>query len=108
VLFLLTCLQVATIHDLLIHPDLQGFGIGSHLLKRLVTQIGATGVYDVGLVTPSELQPFFRSCSFDLDHEDSVPMGLQPQLWSKSEEDTKRDLAGNHELQARLLKALDP
>ena len=85
---------------------MQGFGIGSHLLKRLVTQIGATGVYDVGLVTPSELQPFFKSCSFDLDHENSVPMGLQPQQWSKAEEDTKSELAERTELQQLLLKAL--
>lgn len=32
-------LQVATIHDLLIHPDLQGYGLGSVLLQRCVNQV---------------------------------------------------------------------
>jgi N-acetylglutamate synthase-like GNAT family acetyltransferase len=68
---------VATVHDLIIHPDLQGFGLGSTMLKRIVAQISDRGVYDVGTVTPSQLQPFFRSCSFDLDREDSVPMALR-------------------------------
>jgi GNAT superfamily N-acetyltransferase len=33
-------LQVATIHDLLIHPDMQGYGLGAGLLQRCVNQVG--------------------------------------------------------------------
>jgi hypothetical protein len=33
-------LQVATIHDLLIHPDMQGYGLGGGLLQRCVNQVG--------------------------------------------------------------------
>lgn len=68
---------VATVHDLAIHPDLRGFGIGARLIKKVVTQVCAADVNDVGLVAPSELQPFFRGCSFELDREDSVPMVLR-------------------------------
>lgn len=68
--------QVATVHDILIHPDLQGFGIGGRLVRSLINQISQLGIFDVGLIAPSELQSFFRSCSFDLDHEESVPMAL--------------------------------
>lgn len=33
-------LQVATIHDLLIHPNMQGYGLGAGLLQRCVNQVG--------------------------------------------------------------------
>ena len=68
---------MATVHDLIIHPDLQGFGLGSILLKRLLARIADEGVYDVGTVTPSSLQPFFHTCNFELDRENSVPMALR-------------------------------
>lgn len=42
-----------------------------------VIQVNASDIYDVGLVTPQELQPFFQGCSFDLDREESVPMVLR-------------------------------
>jgi N-acetylglutamate synthase-like GNAT family acetyltransferase len=68
--------QVATLHDLIVHPALQGYGLGSSLLARLVGQVSGGGVYDVGLVSPASLAPFFHSCSFDLDRESSEPMAL--------------------------------
>jgi hypothetical protein len=39
-------------------------------------QVTTHEVYDVGLVTPCELQPFFSGCSFEPDREESVPMAF--------------------------------
>jgi len=91
------------VHDLIIHPDLQGFGLGSTLLKRLVAKIAAEGVYDVGTVTPASLQPFFHSCSFDLDRENSVPMALGATWSVGSAEQINQPLQANTKL-ARLLQ----
>lgn len=53
-------------------------------------------------MTPSELQPFFRGCSFDLDREESVPMVLRGV--EAGQRETAR-VAGNGELK-RLLREL--
>jgi N-acetylglutamate synthase-like GNAT family acetyltransferase len=95
-------LQVATIHDLIIHPDLQGFGLGSTLLKRLVAQISDEDVWDVGTVTPGHLQPFFHTCSFELDREQSVPMALS-RGWAAEVEQINQPLQANSKL-AELLQ----
>lgn len=97
-------LQVATIHDLIIHPDLQGFGLGSTLLRRLVTQISDEDVWDVGIVTPSHLQPFFHTCSFELDKEDSVPMALR-RGWEAEVQQINAPLQANPQLAALLQRA---
>lgn len=92
-------------HDLIIHPDLQGFGLGSTMLKRIVAQISDRGVYDVG--TPSQLQPFFRSCSFDLDREDSVPMALRHGSSGRFEvEQINRPLQSNAKLNQLLQQVM--
>eukprot|EP00775_Hariotina_reticulata_P009872 gene9872-10030_t len=97
---------VATIHDCIIHPDVQGLGLGSVLIKRCVNQVASEGVYDVGLVTPNHLQPFFNSCSFELDHEESVPMALQ-QGWDKDVQQINASLQENQALHKLLRTAMD-
>lgn len=73
-------MQVASLHDLVIHPDAQGFGVGTRLLRNMVQHVSqGMGVYDVGLVTPPELQPFFRAAAFDMDREASVALMLTQQ-----------------------------
>jgi hypothetical protein len=71
------------------------------LLKRLVAQIADEGVYDVGTVTPSHLQPFFHTCSFELDREDSVPMALG-KGWSADVEQINSKLLANGSLELML------
>lgn len=99
--------QVATLHDLAVHPDLQGFRIGSWLLRSMTHQISGHGVYDVGTVTPAELQPFFRGVSFSLDREGSLPMALsdarREQLMEEGAgEAITAGIAANEELQQLL------
>lgn len=92
-------------HDLIIHPDLQGFGLGSRLLRRLTQQIADDGVYDVGTVTPSSLMPFFRSSSFELDREDSVPMALRRSAWLEEDVEVVQQFGvANNPRLAQLLK----
>eukprot|EP00882_Tetradesmus_deserticola_P028095 GHRQ01031279.1.p1 GENE.GHRQ01031279.1~~GHRQ01031279.1.p1 ORF type:complete len:212 (+),score=72.85 GHRQ01031279.1:202-837(+) len=97
---------VATIHDLLIHPDMQGYGLGGGLLQRCVNQVSRQGVSDVGLVAPSHLQAFFRSCSFELDKEESVPMAISSG-WCKDAETINVGLQENPALQKLLQTAMD-
>ncbi|WIA37934.1 hypothetical protein OEZ86_001311 [Tetradesmus obliquus] len=97
---------VATIHDLLIHPNMQGYGLGAGLLQRCVNQVSRQGVFDVGLVAPSHLQAFFRSCSFELDREESVPMAISSS-WRKDPELINAGLQANPALQKLLHTAMD-
>lgn len=99
-------LQVATIHDVLVHPDMQGYGLGSVMIRRLLNQIATQGVYDVGLVTPTQLQSFFHSCAFEPDREGSVPMALH-QHWHKEEHETNAPIQGNPALAQLLDTALE-
>ncbi|MEW5301016.1 MAG: hypothetical protein WDW36_003900 [Sanguina aurantia] len=72
---------VATIYDLAVHPDLQGFGIGHRLVRSLVQQLYSKGIYDIGLVSSLGNASFFQGCSFEDDRQQSVCMtftGLLP------------------------------
>jgi len=69
-------------------------------------QVANEGVYDVGLVTPSHLQPFFKRCSFELDHEESVPMALQ-RGWDKDVQEINAGLQGNQALRKLLQTAMN-
>jgi len=95
---------VATVHDVAIHPDLRGLGVGARLMKKIVTQVNQAEVGDVGLVAPSEVRPFFRGCSFDLDREESVPMVLGGLSGGGTAE--VRRVAANEDLR-RLLQQKD-
>lgn len=66
--------QCASIYDIAVHPDLQRLGLGSQLLRHLVQQVSRCQVYDIGLMTPFELRPFFRKCDFNIDAEGTTPM----------------------------------
>eukprot|EP00798_Chlamydomonas_sp_ICE-L_P021049 gene21049-27923_t len=65
---------VATAYDMAVHPSIQGCGVGTYLVRLLVQQLYKRGIYDIGLVAPQELRPFFWRASFDKDREDSTFM----------------------------------
>jgi len=44
-------LQTATLYDLAVHPSLHGLGIGQRLVRTLVHQLHAMGIYDIGAVS---------------------------------------------------------
>jgi hypothetical protein len=72
----------------------------------LLPQVSRQGVFDVGLVAPSHLQAFFRSCSFELDREESVPMAINSSWW-KDAESINAGLQANPALQKLLHTAMD-
>jgi hypothetical protein len=72
----------------------------------LLLQVSRQGVFDVGLVAPSHLQAFFRSCSFELDREQSVPMAINSSWW-KDADSINAGLQANPALQKLLLTAMD-
>lgn len=69
-------LQVATVQDVAVHPDYQGFGIGRRLLCDLTYQIHRLGICEVSVATPAALTDYFRACGFEYDQDETIPMWL--------------------------------
>ncbi|PRW59231.1 acetyltransferase NSI [Chlorella sorokiniana] len=67
---------VATLHDVAVLPELQGLGLGRSLLVRLLRQLDASGIVDVGLLAPDASRGFFAACDFGRDTEESTVMTL--------------------------------
>jgi ribosomal protein S18 acetylase RimI-like enzyme len=67
---------VATIHDVVVLPEVRGLGIGKAVLGRLTRRLWDVGIIDVGAVVPEIAEPFFDACSFGDDQERSVLMRL--------------------------------
>lgn len=65
------------------------------------------GVYDVGLVTPAELAPFFGSADFAPDREASVPMTLLRDTALMSARDRAAALAASPRLRSLLAEELE-
>lgn len=65
----------ATIHDVVVLPELQGLGLGRKLLAKATTQVrNKTGTTDIGLAAFPASYGFFSKCGFDLDREQSTFM----------------------------------
>ncbi|KAK9817012.1 hypothetical protein WJX72_008304 [[Myrmecia] bisecta] len=69
---------VATIHDVVVLPELQGVGLGRSLLRRLASQICRLGATDIGALVPPQTEAFFHACAFAPDREGSQPMAWTP------------------------------
>lgn len=72
---------VATLHDVVVHPQFQRMGVGKALLKRVTRELYDRDIVDVGVIVhgPSgnEVELFFESCGFGDDTEHSVAMVLR-------------------------------
>lgn len=65
----------ASIHDLAVHPALQGIGIGRKLLHHIVRELRRRDVLDIAALAPSQqLRFFFRACGFARDRLGSTTM----------------------------------
>jgi predicted N-acetyltransferase YhbS len=53
-------LQVATIHDVVVHPALGGQGVGRFLVRSLVRAINMRGITDIGCCVPVSATAFFQ------------------------------------------------
>jgi GNAT superfamily N-acetyltransferase len=72
---------VATLHDVVVHPQFQRMGVGKALLKRVTRELYDRDIVDVGVIVhgPSgnKVELFFESCGFGDDTEHSVAMVLR-------------------------------
>lgn len=67
----------ASIHDLVVLPELQGLGLGRKLLAKATNQVrNKTGITDIGLAAKPNSYRFFGKCGFDLDREQSTFMAF--------------------------------
>jgi GNAT superfamily N-acetyltransferase len=67
-------IQYAVIFDMIVAPEWQGRGIGSEILKRLLTRCDEAGIRDVLLFAASGTEPFYRSHGFAPRPEDAPGM----------------------------------
>ena len=56
----------AMIFDLIVHPDHQRKGIGSEILRRLVTTCESAGIHDIQLFSAEGKAPFYLRHGFSL------------------------------------------
>ncbi len=52
--------------DLMVHPDHQGTGLGSHLVKRVVRDMERAGVRCIQVTFNDHLEPFYARCGFHI------------------------------------------
>lgn len=64
----------ATVHNMIVHPDVRRRGIGRSVLARLTAQLKRGGVTDIGLMAPESAWEFFKNADFGEDRELSTPM----------------------------------
>lgn len=55
----------AYIQDVMVHPDYQQMGVGTQLMKRLLTRLKEDGIYMVSVIYGDEsLRPFYEKFGF--------------------------------------------
>ncbi|KAL3653376.1 hypothetical protein CASFOL_003057 [Castilleja foliolosa] len=64
----------ASIYDVMVHPDLQGRGIGRMIVKRIVRMLINRDIYDIAALCASNERLFLKSCGFGDDIMGSTTM----------------------------------
>ena len=54
----------AYIQDVMVRPDYQGMGIGTELMRRMISEISGRGVYMISVVYDPSLSGFYRRFGF--------------------------------------------
>jgi len=65
---------VATMHNVVVHPEFKGLGIGSTIVERLLEQVARLGICEVGAIVPLHLEDYFVLRGFGDDPESALPM----------------------------------
>lgn len=58
--------------DLIVHPDFQKKGIGKIFIKHVVSELTKDGLKFIQLTFDKELEPFYRSCGFEIIEAGSI------------------------------------
>lgn len=71
---------VATLHDIVVHPQVRRMGVGKALLGKVTRELYDRGIIDVGVLLhgpeAKDVELFLGSCGFGDDTEHSVAMVL--------------------------------
>ena len=54
----------AYIQDLMVHPDYQGRGIGTDLMKKMINYLKQKHIYMISVVFEENLKPFYEKFGF--------------------------------------------
>ncbi|KAL7146659.1 hypothetical protein ABFS83_06G056100 [Erythranthe nasuta] len=64
----------ASIHDVMVHPALQGRGIGQMIVQRITRMLTNRDIYDIAALCNDDERLFFRACGFGYDVLGSTTM----------------------------------
>ncbi|XP_073146482.1 GCN5-related N-acetyltransferase 3, chloroplastic isoform X2 [Henckelia pumila] len=68
------CGLTASIYDVMVHPALQGRGIGRMMVQRILRMLTSMGVYDIAALCSDKERLFFGACGFGDDTLKSTTM----------------------------------
>ncbi len=54
----------AYIQDLMVHPDYQGKGVGTNLMKMMITYLKEKHIYMISVIFEEKLKPFYDKFGF--------------------------------------------
>ncbi len=54
----------AYIQDLMVHPDYQGWGIGTELMHKMIAHLKELHIYIISVVYDEKLKPFYEKFGF--------------------------------------------
>ncbi|KAK6135589.1 hypothetical protein DH2020_030697 [Rehmannia glutinosa] len=64
----------ASIYDVMVHPALQGRGIGRMIVERIIRMLTSRDIYDIAALCTENERLFFRACGFGDDILGSTTM----------------------------------
>ncbi|XVE90938.1 hypothetical protein DITRI_Ditri20bG0115600 [Diplodiscus trichospermus] len=94
----------ASIYDVMVVPSLQGMGIGSMIVKRIVRILTSRDIYDIAALCSRKERFFFKACGFKDDILGSTTMMYSRTVSTCSEGDQMVKRAGRKLLLAPPLR----
>ncbi|KAK6271593.1 PREDICTED: uncharacterized protein LOC18587533 isoform X2 [Theobroma cacao] len=94
----------ASIYDVMVSPSLQGMGIGTIIVKRIVRMLTSSDIYDIAALCSRKERFFFKACGFRDDILGSTTMMYTRTVSTSFEGDQMVTRAGRKLLLAPTLR----